>query len=634
MDQPYNDTSTIAGINNSMLEFLRNEPSSSLRANCSMWDFEINHLVEFSNEFDNTGELTLIYLTSLCRKQIAGTMAPVEAMLSDSHVLEPYRQCKRNIDSEIVKESRDSIVSRLAAIISSVSEQGLIGDTRAIDESLEDATKAIFNSFSKLRFEVYLNSGRPIGDFSHFSSSVQVSGSLAEMLLRLEKAPDGIYVGYVTNPGLDGWFGFFCKSCGNMFSYHERIDEAYVGQHNHMRNGRYADEKAYELFPYELVKFSDERDYKGYSLSMDIDDRRQLLDVKNFAMFVRTILSMALISQKHIGSLVHGEPVVVDSLMASNLARLNDASADTSAIVKWEGSPLVKASAAFTVPVFDEKKVLSGEYNAEFNHGDGKRYHECGWFEGVNQDIVDAYGVGFHIDQERICASNSSRRLIGDKETEQEFVGTRQRMRLNSYYEVRKQLAEYILKQMRQDFDKFGGLEALEKWLKERVEGKLNKVLSYCMEAYDKNKGVMYDYVEFGEGEVQADDSAFKAVNRPFCVSLNSKPMYSRIWLSKIESYNHVICPITGAKASFFFKFTFSTYLQVQNFLECDLPKFCIGWRENALYNGNSILNVTDPVGNIRTPINRNDPFSFSIGLSKSGLNKLASMTNKEAVNS
>ena len=630
MDQPYNDTSTIAGINNSMLEFLRDEPSSSLRADCSMWDFEIERLVKFSNEFDNTGELTLIHLASLCRKQIAGTMAPIEAMLSDSHVLEPYRQCKRNIDSEIVKESRDSIVSRLAAIISNVSEQGLIGDTRAIDEALEDATEAIFKSFSKLHFEVYLDSGHPIGDFSHFSSSVQVSGSLAEMLLRLEKAPDGIYVGYVTNPGLDGWFGFFCKSCGNMFSYNERIDEAYVGQHARMRNGNYTDNKAYDLFPYELVKFSDERDYKGYSRSMDIDEQRQLLDVQNFAIFIRAILSMALISQKHVGGRLDGQPVVVNSLMASNLARLNDANAETSAIVKWEGSPLVKVNTSFEVPVFDEEKVLRGDYNAEFNRGDDKKWRECGWFEGINQDIVDAYGNGFHIDQDKVLSSNSSRRLIGDTQTEQEFIGSRQRLRLHAYYEVRKQLANFIVKQMNADFDKFGGLEGVEKWFSERVKEKTDKVLSYCRDVYEKSDGNTHDRFKFGEDEVQQPEGDFRARNNAFCVWFDKKPMYAKVWLSERKEWNHVICPITGSKATLFFKFDFSTYLQVRDFLECDLPKFCTGWREWELYNGNSILDVTDPVGNIRTPLSGKNPFSFSIGLSKSGLNKLTSMTNKD----
>lgn len=621
---------TIALLNNSMLEFLRDEPTSSLQAKHALREYEINRLVKFSNEFDSAGELTLIHLATLCRRQIESTTAPVMAMLTNSQILEPYQRCMRNINSEAVKACRESIVKRLAAIISRVSKQGLIGDAHAIDESLDDATEAIFSSFSKLNFEVYLDSGHPIGDFSHFSSSVQVSGSLAEMLLRLEKAPDGIYVGYVTNPGLDGWFGFFCKSCGNMFSYNERIDEAYVGQHSRMRNGSYADDKAYDLFPYELVKFSDERDYKGYSTSMSLDDQRQLLDTQNFAMFIRAILSMALISQKHVSGRLNCHPVVVNSLMASNLARLNDANAEISAIVKGEGSPLVKVNTSFEVPVFDEEKVLRGDYNAEFNRGDDKKWRECGWFEGINQDIVDAYGNGFRIDQDKVLSSNSSRRLIGDTQTEQEFIGSRQRLRLHAYYEVRKQLANFIVKQMNADFDKFGGLEGVEKWFSERVKEKTDKVLSYCRDVYEKSDGNTRDRFEFGEDEVQQPEGDFRTRNNAFCVLFGKKPMYAKVWLSEQKGWNHVICPITGAKAAFFFKFEFSTYLQIQNFLECDLPKFCIGWRERELYNGNSILNVTDPVGNIRTPLSGKNPFSFSIGLSKSGLNKLAHTTSKE----
>ena len=618
--------STIAEINNSMLKFLKDEPSHSLRADHALYDYQIEKLVKFSNEFDSTGELTLVYLAAVCLRQIKSTVAPIMAMLLNSHSLEPYWRCMQNINSEVVKECRRNIVNRLAAIISSVSEQGLIGDANAIDEALDDAVEAIFDSFAHLRFEVYLNSGLPVEDFDHFSSSVQVSGSLAEMLLRLEKAPDGIYVGYVSNPGLDGWFGFFCKSRGSMFSYNERIDEAYVGQHNNMRNGRYTDDKAYELFPYELVKFSEERDYKGYSKEMDIEDQRQLLDTNNFGMFIRTILSMALISRRHIGSPVNGDAVIVNSLIASNLAKLKDADVSSTAIVKWEASPLVKASAAFETPVFDEGKVIRGEYNAEFNHGNGKSWRVSGWFNGTNQDIVDAYAEGFHIEQERLLSSNSSRRLIGDKQTEQEFIGSPERMRLNAYYEVRRQLAHYISRRMQDDLDKFGGLEGLEKWFAERLKERVDKVLSYCRKTHERIGNAAHDRVDFGESETQPIDSGFRAVNHSVCVYFAKKPMYSRIWLSDMKDFDH-ICPITGAKANFFFKFEFSTYLQVQDFLGCELPKFCVGWRENKLYNGNPILDVTDPVGNIKSPligIYCRNPFSFSIGLSKSGLNKLA----------
>ena len=607
-----------------MQDFLLEEPTKPLWL--EDWDrcyeYELERWGKVANEFDGMKDLTILFLSVLCRRQIEHTACAVTAFLDAPGTFERYRRLRETLVSGVVAEIRASTVGGISRALGIASKGKMIGDASPVGDALDDAVFELFDEFGKLRFETYANSGRPVGDFEATSVSAWTSGSLAELLLRLERAPDGIYVGFVSVPGtLDGWFGFFCKSNGNLFSYNERIDEEYVGQHLRFRNGRYAEHgKAYGLFPYEMCKFSEERDYKGYSTAVEIGDNLNLLESgkDGFEVAIRMFLSMMLIREKHRGRPVDGTPVVLDSLIRKNLLRLKDSGAEKGALVKWEGSALVEANAAFRIPSFDLEKILNGEYDREFN-GYGK---EQGIFWGVNQDMVEAYCDGFKVDGDRILASDSALRLIGNGECSQEFVGSPGRMRLRAFYEVRQQLACYIEKRMRSDFNAFGGKEGLRLWFRERLLGIKDKIIEYCLDAYGKRKGDGdFWIVDYGKGERQfiPGGDTFAAEWRPMEVSVRERESWDRDSLSEFRNGRNV-CPLSGKTANVFFRFNFGTYEQVRDFLGCELPKFCVGWHKERPYNGNSILNVTDPVGNIISPLYRTFEFSFGIALSKSGI--------------
>lgn len=629
------DNLNIFEANNLLMKFLKESPYKGFRLKtlCHCFDCDLKRIGEFANSYDDSGELTLLYLCSGCKAHIDDTIAPVGSILDNPDILKPYADCKALMESPLVNNCKRNLANKLSAIIAAISGKKLLGDGDAVFSELDNAVDALVDEFPKLRFEVYMNSGHKIDGFNNFSSSVQVCNSLAEMLLRLEKSNDGIYVGYVSIPGtLDGWFGFFCKSNGNLFSYNERIDEAYVGQHNNLRNGRYVEgRKAFELFPYELCKFSDECDYKGYSTEIEIGENRNLFDMKDFSILIRTILSMAIISRKHAGRVLEGKEVVVDSLLPSNLAMLDGHFEDMKAIVKLDGSQLVKVESSFKKPQFEEEKVLAGFYDEEFRYDNKHPKAETGWFHGVNQEIVDAYGEGFKIDNEKVLVTNSSRRLLGDGNTEQEFIGSPERFRLRAYMEVKQQLANYVRKNLNEDFDKFGGIEKLKEWYTARLAERMDKILSYCSDVYaqwsiDKNKTCM----EYGVADIQTPEGGnFETIAHPRSVNISEKIFFASIHLSKFEDGKY-ICPILHHTASLHFLFSFNTWKQVEEFLDCDLPKFCVGWRKNSLYNGNYLLNVTDPVGNIVHPLHNHFDFSFSISLSKRAIAKKLRNSNKE----
>lgn len=632
---------------NTMQDFLLNEPSGEFQLLddkirlCKyngLDEHDIKRIADVANGFDRSGNLALIYLASLCRRQIEDTVAPVMSFLCDGSSMDKYRKCLECVNSHEVNGCRAGLVDSLAIAISSVSAKKVLGHATDIDAALDGAIDDIFKEFKKLKFEVYAKSGHPVGTMDATAMSVQVCGSLAECLIRLEKSKDGIYICFISNPGtLDGWFGFFVKSNGNLFSYNERIDEAYAGQHRNMRNGRYAEHgKAYGLFPYELCEFSEETDYKGYSTEVKIGENCNLFDGKNLEMAVRVFLTMALISQKHKGQKVEGECVIVNSLLPNNLALLaeNESSAGTTAVVEWKSSPIVEQAAKSAVPTFEVSKVLNGEYNKEFDKQGG-----C-VFTGARQDVVDAYGYGFSITKEKILSSNSSLRLIGDGESEQEFIGTMDRLTTQAYYEVRKQLCNFIGQRMEDEYKDFGGSKKLGEWYRERLLARKDIILSYCLEAYNAKKtdeeGNTYGsiYINSNKGE-PGIDSRFGEGCHAAEVSVSDKTgmgFFGSLMLCQTRGWNRK-CWITGCEPSYYFRFYFYNYHQVEDLIGCKLPKFCIGWEKDHRASGNSILNIVDPIDQMVLPLeHRGDSFSFdvAVALSKSGIKRLKKKFNME----
>ena len=635
------EADTLEELIDKMSNFLLEEPDGKFQVDGwhgSIRSSELEKMAEFSSKFDDTHELTLIYLAQLCRALLDNTSCPVMEALTETPQLEKYRKCLGWIRSNEVLKCRSSLVEKMAAAISAISNRKLIGETESIGKSVDDAVEAVFETFTKLKFEIYHNSGKPIGNLATTSLSVQDCNSLAECLLRLEKSPDGIYVCYISNPGtLDGWFGFFVKSNGNLFSYNERIDEAYIGQHGNMRNGRYAEEKAYDLFPYELCKVSEETDYKGYAKEIRIGEQLRLIgeNGNDCDILVRMFLAMSVIDRKHSGRTIEGEPVVVNSLLPDNLALIanKESAASSTAVVEWRGSPIVEYTAKCAAPTFEVSKVLNGDYNGEFDEMPG-----C-VFKGSRREIVDAYGEGFTIDRKKILSSDSSLRLIGDGSVEQEFIGSKDRLRAQAYYEVREQLCDYILQKMKDDLNSFGGQEALGKWYRERLDEKKDAILGYCLKAFDAMKtddeGNDYGCIYINDDEdAPGLDSRFLRGSRAVEVQASSRTgmgFWGYFMLSQSKD-NQRRCWLTGCAPSYYFRFDFYNYKQVEEFLGCSLPKFCVGWERDHISSGNSILNMVDPIDNMIHPLmDRRNPFrfDFAVALSKSALNKIRKESTK-----
>lgn len=97
---------------------------------------------------------------------------------------------------------------------------------------------------------------------------------------------------------------------------------------------------------------------------------------------------------------------------------------------------------------------------------------------------------------------------------------------------------------------------------------------------------------------------------------------------------NKPICDITGSPCTVYYTFKVINWKAFKELLpSTELPKILTGYRcsdRQHFYRGNSILDVVDPVDEIRTPFEYHTNFSepcpfnfvFTIGYSKRGLSR------------
>lgn len=579
--------------------------------------YDIKKIVESANSLDSSGIIEMLSLADLVRGWVENTYLPVMKVFSDSSYAKVYKDVIEKINSEIVTKCRSSMIKTLSLAVAMALDKPEIGSGDEVEKVFDSSLYFVVQELTRLKFEVYANSGLPFNKTNNLSKTVHVFNSLAECVSTIERSADGIYVCYISVEGtLDGWFGFFFKSNGNIFSYNDRIDEEYVGQHLRMRNGRYAEGKGYDLFPYDLCNFSEKTDYKGYSTSFSIGENREIvMSGGKLDSFCKTVLSIVLLTNKHDGKTVSGETVIIDSLLTKNIKQLESGEA-TTALVEVKNSEIALAHSEYKIPEFDLSVLMKGGYDKQFDHSSGGD----GYFKGVNQILIDVYGDGFKIDYDRVLSSTSSKRLLGDSECRQEFVGNKKRYDMRSYQEIRQQLANHIRARMEKEFSDFGGVDGLRKWYKETVLSIKGKLLSLCAECFANTKNEESYY--FGpQTEIEHFGSG---MNRCF-VSVADKK-YGRYGAINHYDYkkNKFSSLFTDSEANVFFNISFDAYFQVEEFIERDLPNFCKGWFRIMPYNGNCILDTVDPVGELTHPFAREAPniFNIKVGFGKSEINK------------
>lgn len=610
---------------------------------------------ELLQDYDPTGTLAVVYAKDTCRALLKEQKLTLFEVLTD---MDKYRETKDIWDmfcSQEVTDIEDTYLNAVDKLVQQVTGARMLGQ-----RDLDAERETFFSSVDTVAEELHVGPGgcneelfrrgrefKPVGKFS---THIHVFQRLADCLIALESAADGIYLCYIAEHGsAAGYFGFYLKSNGNLLSVNERVNEAYAGEHKSSRNARWSDAKKYHLFPYQYVMQFGEYDYKGYATKHVIDEAKLSFMELGPDAYLPLILAMVMLNQKYAGRMLDDMPLMyVDSLLPANL---NGLKPSDQALMIPADSAIVASHREFHLD-FTPEHVLDGALADRYNTGSpgaaGKPYNHTGYFSNRNQMMVDMYGQGFQFNMATLLKANRHLELPGGKEDmtpNSEFVGDQERMELQAYYNVRKELAEYLRDRIHDEYVAFGGIEAVKKWWREALKKSAETIDRLAIQRF-------VSLPEDPDAPVFQPDGSEDPLLRRITYCKGNFPSGNKIGYDQILNYGEgkwypktYYCPITNAKAGHFFVFKLADWREMETLIGEEVPKIIKGWRQSGHdYTGNPLLSPCDAVDAVGTPFERYQSanwryvdgpidkysygpaycdFVFAIGYSKSGLNTL-----------
>ena len=585
-------------------------------------------ITEIVDKYDPSGRLGVLFAKRTYMQVISESKVKLLDILKDENALNEEKAMYGIFTSEDVRKIEEEYVESLNSVLQVVVGRSMLGE-RNKDEELAvvyNAVESVVRQLGRCHEDVYVNSGLPVDKVSNISTMIHPFNYMAECVLSIQnEAPDGAYLCYIQNNGTaDGYFAIVIKSNGNIFSLNDNVPESYIGQHNHSRNGRWADGHQDELFPYEHILSFGNYDYKGYAHSYTVQDEKLSFTALEPKAYIPVILAILFVINAHAGRpLDETHQVYLNTLIQANLPSYTDANA--LAVIDKTG--LIKSTTQQLDIHFDDDKLLSGEYDKEFND----RYH----YLGKRQMWVDMYGQGF-VPSKRTLSMTASTVLLPDTKPSSihpEFVGTLSAMRRQAYYETRIELAEYIKQNMKKELDAFGGVEAITQWWKSALDVRkdtiLKQLIDFASKAAIDAKGAHYikhegDPTWYEHVSVKTANLGHKDI-RGVCMNELGSQNVGSDW----RSNKACICPINGERATVWFCIYPRDWHEIEELLGCEVPKIVKGWQYNDVYYGNSILDSVDAVEALRLPFVKQGrldityEFLATVGFSKRGLKKV-----------
>lgn len=576
---------------------------------------KIGKLIEMLlSEYDETGMLATIYAKIQFENLMKNTKISVWDILNNPDIYKEEKDMYELFNMPIVNNAENIFIEKLNNIYMSVVKDKFIGNNEN-KKQLFDSIELVIEKIGKCNIDLFAKGGK-IGNITNVDTKLHIFNTLAECLLNIEQANDGIYFCFINaGQSADCFFSFFVKDNGNIISINDRIDEAYIGSHGYSRNGRWTENKN-DIFPYEYIFNYSGFDYKGYATKYEINNL-DLYDI-GINVIMPIIISMLFIMLKYSNKDIDLPLHYIDSFLPENQKKI-----ENNQLMVINNSGIV---AQHNINLdFDNNKILSGEYADEFKDG---HYKETGVFTNNNQLMVDLWADGFVYNPNNIFTNNNILCLTnGDDTYIPEFIGTEKRMRLQVYKEIRTQLANYINDKIYDEWVNIGKTETIRKWYKEALLD--NKEVLYKMFVdyeYDiKNeikKPVGMNWLKTNEITIHIiEDTYPSSTNSDSIINCKS----NRNWEYK--------CEINNKPCNLWFVVTPRNWKDIEYLTGKECPKIVKGWLHGGHRTvGNSILSVTDPVEKVQTPFEYNNnekyinayyDFKFVFGFSKSGWNKL-----------
>ena len=538
-------------------------------------------------EFDPSCLVAVVYLKRAFLKYLRNYTVSLDVYLRNPDKFVREKEFLDFFDGEEMSRIENGIADTINAVVTRIVGNRMLGqrDMKAEVEHLEYCLPDAVSDLRKCNREVYIKGG-PLQPLKFFSTSITVFETLADCLLALEYAADGVYLCYINyNNSADGFFGFFIKNNGNIFSLNDRVRERFPGQHEMARNGRWMEDKKDSLFPYNYIFNYTNHDYKGYASTFEIQDDKLDFFVLTPEVYMPLVVAMAFISNNYSdGNLDEDAIVYCNTLFENNRKAIDNGK--TLAVIGE--SSIAEVNRKFVLD-FDADKLKSAEYASELNKS--KDYIERGAFPDENSMFVEMYGANFSFDEQYALSTETALSPFNQKTNSRpEFVATENQMKLVAYKNGRNQLAEYIRDQMCEELKAFGGMEAVEKWWAMAIQDCKDRLFDICAKQFSKAALTPEEEaIAACLFESTCDNSGYGTY--PY----NPKALtgYSKV----------CACPLNGKRPSIMFKYIPNDWTDLERLMG-PLPKIVRGWvsRNTIRGYGNPLLDVVDAVSFVGTP--------------------------------
>jgi len=593
------------------------------------WDYTFHRynekIIELSKSYNIPDTILIIYLKNLFIWYLKEANISLFNCFENNIDLSLVKKLYDSFNQDNVKQIEEDFYNNLNYISSKLMNKKLIGN---IDFSkiVENSLDIIYDELGKCHLEIY-QKGQKINIIESVCTEIFIFNTLVDCLSVLQKQPDAIYICYISNHNTsDGYFGFFIKNNGNIFSMNERVEEAYMGQHSHGRNHRFVENKTDGLFPYQLFEFSN-YDYKGYARTYTLKSKEDkniaLTDLEDNS-YITLLITIMLLKMRFENEYLDGPIKYSNYYLQNNLNLLHERK-DTELMIINNNQIMNNNQQEFSnlINKLTSENVSKGQFNNDFNHSIHPEldYREYGNFD--NNIFIDLYGDGFELHPELLMLDNSLKLLSSDNVSKDdvinaEFIGTEKQLSLQLYYEARKQLAKFIEEKMKEEYQKFiAEFKSVENWYHQKIDEHRDRITKILVQEYVTDK---YN------NDLSSD--GWRKVGQNLSVSYTEDNSYGR-WYG-YDKYN-------GKPCNCKIKMQLSSWEDIEFILGEEVPKIIKGYEYNrgsglsSKYYGNPLLDVVDPVVRIQTPFESRGSFcynsnyyDFSISLyfSKSGLNK------------
>ena len=626
------DTAKILDEWATVLKFNPNQKSFNL-GNYSL-DIHIagESMKKFIDKFDHSGELSVLYAKHFYLDYLKHVSINLLDLFTNDSVddISIFRNLYWDMLGHDVKVIEAKWVEAVAKILNRLGIY-LIAD-KFDTSALYDSVDCIVNDITKCNVDVFGKGPRSKDNEPFiYSTTILVFNTLADCILNISSSTNGIYLCYISLDGKpDGYFTYIYKCENTLISINDRVKESFRGQHNRSRNNRWMEYKCYNLFPYNIIDYGDERDYKGYATSMKLCEDVSLSLGDQGIDAAKIIITMMMIENfvKYKIDFSEYELSYSDMLLPVNRSKLFDSKDTELMVVKGNEIAEIHESVDFNISrndvVFglnDDDEIISTSAYSDF-----KDSKEAG--DGIYEIVPD-----FEFDASTLLA-------VTDK-NQAEFIGTYSKMREQAYMDARDKYSKYCRQKIAEDYLKFGGMKAIENWFYDTCKHHVNDIKNAAVRKYVSGTGNGFDYC------TQVIDHDFMYSIR---VDFDDYGPTADLAFANTEYKNGQdiwTCPVTGNVANVWVKFKIRSANDLKELLgieTSELPRILQKFKSDRDYKVNNLLSTHDPLSVVGSPIEdhmwksdemeeaRKDlnesqyqchTLTCCIGFSKRGLNKL-----------